>query len=807
MDLQLPNLGQTPDNRTMVSTMEAITLHLRCDVAFRQGCTYVVCGSLCPVWHADDGSWHVQMPAGTSKSGVARVLGDRAVGANISAFELFAGGMGGWSAAMHCFPQWNVQVAIDNDEVMMTNFAMNHDFRFVPIVDLLQDPQLRGPLALQADIMDDDWLSATLHNDGEAWLVSFPCQSWSLMGHGSGTNSDTGRVLLRVVQCARAVQPLYMLLENVPGFRQHPEFQRFCKTMEEAGLVLACSVVHDLARVSYSTRRRWLPVFINTLRVEHWTVLGRMMPTLCYDEETFDPQLHCVQMLTAAQRESLQISEEEFQELDDRQLLPQWQRNSSLAKKDALALRTCSRGQLFPVINASYRKAIEFSREYLGGKGLMSWIVKDDRNQLRWLCKWEACRALAFPQETVLPSDEAIAFHALGNSISPLHAAFALHHCNEVIKQQSERPYMLTFSQIVREIKAQRADLTKQYPALHGNHHEQMQLPGPVPTLCSLCPFCGRKTDEPLVVACSHCQLIARRSCVTHTCDPTHLRSRQAPPQAQSQTQVLQDDHAPPGAQFSVKHLFHGEPSQLQVRYHEDMFQVRRSLNLPPAAIFFLNCDEVHDVYRPKHNDAFMYACPCVQSQKCPLCTEDLIGIAFRFCPRCKRLGCQVCVADVCQQCAAGQTICRECHQQAVSSLQNASHEDAALSAESRAHAAPAHSASASACSLKKQDCTFTVLLFPCGAANVPLQMYKDKDAMLSLVLCHPDCTGPRPLQPVFFWGTASEPPRTMSQEQYVLIVPQEKPVPPTARDEPDTLPFLPKSTIIWPRWPVPVPT
>ena len=646
LDLQLPNLGQTPDNRTMLSTMEAVTVHLRHDVAFRQGRTYVVWGSLCPVWHAEDGSWHVQMPAATSKSGVARVLGDRAGGANISAFELFAGGMGGWSAALHSFPQWTVQVAIDNDEIMLANFAMNHDFRFVQTADLLQDAQIQGPLALLADVMEDDWLSVTLHNDGEAWLVSFPCQSWSLMGHGSGTNSDSGRVLLRVVQCARAVQPLYILLENVPGFRQHPEFQRFCQTMEEAGFALACSVVHELARVSYSTRRRWLAVFVNTLRVEHWTALGRMMPTLCYDEETFDPQLHCAQMLTAAQRESLQISEEEFQELDDRQLLPQWQRNSPLAKRDALALRTCSRGQLFPVINASYRKAIEFSREYLGGKGLMSWIIKDDRNQLRCLCKWEACRALAFPHGTVLPADEATAFHALGNSISPLRAAFALHHCSEVIKQQSARPYMMTFSQIVRQIKAQRADLAKQYPALHGNHHEQMQIPGPVPQLCSLCPFCGRKTDQPLVVACQHCQLIACRSCVTHTCDPSHLRTRQPLPQ----TQVSQDDQVPPGAQFSVKHLFHGETAHLQVRYYEDMFQVRRSLNLPAAAIFFLNCDEVHDVYRPKHNDAFMYACPSVQSQKCPLCTEDLIGVAFRFCPQCKRLGCQVCVADNAQQ-------------------------------------------------------------------------------------------------------------------------------------------------------------
>ena len=770
MDLQLPNLGQTPDNRTMVSTMETVTLHFQRDVHFRQGCTYIVWGSLCPVWHAEDSSWHVQMPVGTSKSGVARVLGDRAVGAQISAFELFAGGMGGWSAAVPSFPQWTVQAAVDNDEVMLTNFAMNHDFRFVKADHFLQDVRIQGPLALLADVMADDWLALTLHNDGEAWLVSFPCQSWSLMGHGSGTSSDSGRVLLRVVQCARAVQPLYILLENVPGFRQHPEFQDFCKTMEEAGFVLAASVVHDLARLSYTTRRRWLAVFVNTLRVEHWPALGRMMPTLCYDEETFDPQLHCVQMLTAVQREALQISEEEFQELDDCQLLPKWQRNSPLARKDVLALRTCSRGQLFPVVNASYRKAIQFSRDYLGGKGLMSWIVKDDRNQLRWLSKWEACRALAFSQGTVLPADEAIAFHALGNAISPLHAAFALHHCNEVVKHQSARPYMTTFSQIVRQIKAQRADMRAQYPALHGQYHEQLQLPGLVPQLCTLCPFCGRKTDQPLVVACEQCQLIACSSCVTDTCDPSHCRV----PQIEPETQAQHHGDAPAGAQFSVKHLFHGELLQLQVSSHEDMFQVRRSLNLPPSAIFFLNCDEVHDVYRPRHNDAFMYACPCVQSQRCPLCADDLVGVAFRFCPRCKRLGCQACVADACQQCAAGQTICHECHLQILSSKYNAAREDAALTAESRAHMAEVDSSQAPTCPLQKQDQTFTALLYPSGTANVPLQILADRDAVLNTVLCHPDCAGTRPLQPVFFWGTATEPPRNPPPGQYIVIVPRE---------------------------------
>ena len=290
VDLQLPNLGQSPGNRSYLSTMEAITVHCSRKQMFRSGCTYVLWGTLCPVWHGEEGLWHVQLPANTATSGAARVLADRQIETHVAALEICAGGMGGWSEALQCFPQWRVNVAVDNDEQMLSNFALNHDFRFMKMSAFLQEMNCDGPLALLADIMESEWLSVTLHNDAETWMVSFPCQSWSSMGHGSGSNSDSGRVLLRVVQCGRLLQPLYILMENVAGFRQHPEYPCFCKAMEEAGFVLAASVAHDLARISYTTRRRWLAVFVNTLRVEEWPCLGRLMPTLCYDEEVSDAQ-------------------------------------------------------------------------------------------------------------------------------------------------------------------------------------------------------------------------------------------------------------------------------------------------------------------------------------------------------------------------------------------------------------------------------------------------------------------------------------------------------------------------------------
>ena len=764
VDCQLPSLGQTPENRTLVSTMEGLKVHHGGRAKFLVGCTYVFWGTLCPVWHADEALWHVQFPASTDCSGCARFLAGRPVARQVKALELCAGGMGGWSYALQAFQDWEVTVAIDNDAEMLKNFSYNHDFRFMHLQEFLRDPETEGPLALLADLMEQGWLSVTMHNDMDVWLVSFPCQSWSTMGHGSGTCSDSGRVLLRILQAARVAQPLYILFENVAGFRQHAEYPQFCKTMEGCGFALAASVIHDLARLSYTTRRRWLAVYINTLRVEHWPSLGRMMPTLCYDEETYDPQLHCTQRLTAMQRQALEIEAEEFQVLSDPALLPRWQRGQVLPRQDALALRTCSRGHLFPVISASYRTAATFSVEYLQRKGLMAWTPQDDRNQVRWLGKWEAARALAFPNGTILPSDEFAAFHALGNAISPLHAAFAVHHCSEVMKHQAGRPYLTTFSHVVRTIKADRADFSALFPSMFSTTHEQLQLSGPIYDLCQLCPHCGWLTQYPLVIARQQCNLVACRDCITQHCLPSHSTV----PAAREPRPVLEDLE---GAQFSVKHLFHGDPQPMATNAYRDLGQVRAALSLPQSAVFFLGCDAAPDSYRPMHNDVVIYVELPPTASVCALSKDDVIGLAHRFCPICRRLGCTSCVTDSCNRCAKGRIICRECRLKVVHDAQNVSHEEIALQIEDEVNASKAGFAWAHTCPLQTQAAAVTVVMCPNVVAHAAAGLYADKHKLLQLVSSTPTAAGRIPQNPVFFWGNQKSPLHQPARA-HVMIVP-----------------------------------
>ena len=94
VDCQLPALGQTPENRSLVSTAEGIKIHHDDGRRFHTGSVYVFWGTLCPVWHADESMWHVQLPASTAVSGVARMLGGRQIERRVHALELCAGGMG-----------------------------------------------------------------------------------------------------------------------------------------------------------------------------------------------------------------------------------------------------------------------------------------------------------------------------------------------------------------------------------------------------------------------------------------------------------------------------------------------------------------------------------------------------------------------------------------------------------------------------------------------------------------------------------------------------------------------------------------
>ncbi|OLP83275.1 hypothetical protein AK812_SmicGene35985 [Symbiodinium microadriaticum] len=327
IDPQLPGLGQCAGIRTLRVTDIQISFVMQQRTRFESGQVYVVFGSLAPVWHSDSRVWMGQLPRRSPFAGAVKIAGQRPAHREYRVAELYAGAMGGWATSARELSQWTVK-----------------------------------PLFALGEIENTLWTNLLNLVDVNVCTISPPCQSWSNIGSRSGTASSNGRTLMHTVQICRLLQPSLILFEQVAGFRQHDEFDQFIQAMQEAGFRVATSGVHDLQLLSYTSRRRWLAVFVNTLHVHRWDILGKWLHPVVRACPSYQPEEHWLALWTEEQRSIVSIKEEEFQALNDPDLLPRWQR---------------------------------------GAPGLMSWVIRDGYGDIRWMGK---CEDLFQPAASALPS-------------------------------------------------------------------------------------------------------------------------------------------------------------------------------------------------------------------------------------------------------------------------------------------------------------------------------------------------------------------------------------------------------------------
>ena len=767
VDPMLPNLGQQPSTRSFVTSTERIRVIHECGATICRNDMYVIFGSLAPVWHADENIWVVQRPALTPRSGCVRILGQHMPLNRVRMAELFCGHMGGWRSATRSMQEWKVQVALDNDEHAVATYNLNYGGRIVRQPEGITTEMAQSELLLCCGVEDFRWLNAFNHKEVECLSVSSPCQSWSLMGSGSGTASPNGEALVTTVQICRLVQPVLILFEQVQGFRQHSEFELFQKTMLEAGFKIAASGVHNLELLSPTTRRRWLAVFINTAHVRRWDILGCFLRPLVRETHNFDPARHCLPMLSDGQLSALQISVDEMKILDDPDLLPRWLKRPFQAAS-AIHMRIQRGGAPLPTINAAYRKAVCFHKEALGGKGLMSWVIQDAHGDVRWFSKFEALMVMGFPADFILPKDEPHAFQAIGNAISPLQAALVMTFATDVLSVQQGGSQRTNFGETLAAIRSGQADIQQLCIRQHGEYHERLESRGPQPGRTVQCPHCGLMTALPLVQACSSCALIACQACVTDECNASHFPT--APTQMQEELELdaaLQA--AQPGAQFVLHDLQSGEKMYLDTQKFETMGFVHLVLDLPRYAAFFMNGTMIPDCYRPLHGDViqfFAFEQPCDQ---CPLCMGTGWMGLLRVCQLCAKVGCRMCVADSCIRCTGGKVTCRDCHRNAADKHICAMHERHVNNQDAEVQMAEENWTDVLGCAIESQWQHLSILQVPRGRTTTHRGMYDNRGHILSRL----EAAGYPPQEEnSIFWGTSHRPDLVAAMAGYILVCP-----------------------------------
>ena len=261
-----------------------------------------------------------------------------------------------------------MKLALDHDLEACKTFAANYNAVVCSGTDSLREILQRGLPVLCMDIEDFRWMEGLLYEPMKVFAASFPCQPWSSLAHQAGTKSTQGRVLLFLIQAIRILQPLAVVMENVAGFRGHSEYELFKTTLEDSGFFILFSTIHDLENLSFSSRRRWLAVIVNSAQIQDFTLLQQWAHPILRQTIRFDPTQHTLDADHSLLRDRLRLQPSELQVMREFPSDRDWMFSCPVG---SIAGRTYGQGTLLPTIVASYRKSITFDRTYLKAKGLL----------------------------------------------------------------------------------------------------------------------------------------------------------------------------------------------------------------------------------------------------------------------------------------------------------------------------------------------------------------------------------------------------------------------------------------------------
>ena len=341
--------------------------------------------------------------------------------------DLFAG-LGGWESAVGLLSPCSKRngfsqsdfVSVEIDSTCARVLALNTQRVVVSPGSELTEVGDSG-VVVHGDVCDPDWYHLSQAMPFTDVLWSAPCQPWSLAGNAFGFSSDLGLLLAHAVGLLCLFRPLRAFGENVAGLHLHPQWARVKDVLATLPHHLRVQVT-DLKFLSPMCRKR---LFIMhqlcekpqvaphvDLKPRHW------MDTGCgfLNERMLDDD-----RLTEIQKTQLSI----------RELLPPFEKAKAFSEgvgDGPLTLLRRLVGPILPTLVASYRAQCELPQRNLREKGLLTWLVSEDRDRFtpRYLDVFEAQRVLGFPFTLMLPEDPNQAMHLLGNAVAPVQGAVIL---------------------------------------------------------------------------------------------------------------------------------------------------------------------------------------------------------------------------------------------------------------------------------------------------------------------------------------------------------------------------------------------
>lgn len=356
--------------------------------------------------------------------------------------ELFAG-LGGWTRglqAMNSFPK----VLVECDKVVADACAVSLGLQAIKASDLY-DNLCRGIRPIECvivgDLTDPKVWSLLSYYDLHMICMSPPCQPWSKAARETGLDVKDGQAFAVVFQYSPKIGIKIINVENVGNIMQHPHFPTLMNVVKTNGFQVLHSGIYDVHPFLPIKRERWLAAFGNS----KIPVLGSVkesankvkFPSISFGLSTLLGR-DCVQKnFEDKEWEQLLPCPDAILKLSNPELFPR-----KFVKHEGSTIyqsRINDGSQCMGGAMAMYGRQHCLPMDLLKQKGLFTTLIAipEQGNIPRYFTAWEILACMAWPMDTVLPSDKNDAWHAAGNAICIPHTILCLFKTHGVLQDAS----------------------------------------------------------------------------------------------------------------------------------------------------------------------------------------------------------------------------------------------------------------------------------------------------------------------------------------------------------------------------------
>lgn len=290
---------------------------------------------------------------------------------------------------------------------------------------------LSNGITVHADFQDETYWEKASCKGVSVIVASLPCPPWSSLAKGKGLQDPRGSIFEDFRFLVHVFRPAIVAMENVKGLILHHDWDCIKRWFHEIGYVCSHVSVDPLHTVLPMHRDRASIVFANRSHQADFTSLiikPTPMPKLPVQPtpqklEVFHSEIPEILI------DAVTISQEHLEILTDPEVWPKawFFKNPQRDPKHVdIKERNINKFKPLPCAVAKYGQPDKVERDLLRQKGLYMCTVADSHYDARWLSPCEIMIALGFPKHTMISRNPILAYHTLGNAVSPLHAMLTI---------------------------------------------------------------------------------------------------------------------------------------------------------------------------------------------------------------------------------------------------------------------------------------------------------------------------------------------------------------------------------------------